>query len=101
MSVFTLHRALTIRDMGVVDMRNQHDRVPGWVYEDPGGAQPFTPGTVRMDKEDIALGMGMFYEAMGWDAATGAPTEEAYARLGLADVGRDLKARKLLPESPA
>jgi len=99
--VFTLHRALTIRDMGVVDMRTEHDRVPRWVYEDPGGAQPFTPGSVRMDRDDMALAMNMFYEAVGWDKATGAPTAETYARLGLADVGRVLKARKLLPESPA
>jgi len=82
-------------------MRTEHDRVPRWVYEDPGGAQPFTPGSVRMDRDDMALAMNMFYEAVGWDKATGAPTAETYARLGLADVGRVLKARKLLPESPA
>jgi aldehyde:ferredoxin oxidoreductase len=96
--IFTLHRALTIRDMGTADMRKEHDRVPGWVYEDPKGTQPFTPGTVRMDREDMALAMDMFYECLDWDKATGAPTREAYAKLGLADVGEALAARGLAPE---
>jgi len=96
--VFTLHRALTIRDMETVDMRAQHDHVPRWVYEDPKGAQPFTPGTIRMDRDDISRAMDMFYEVMGWDKSTGAPTREAYARLGLVDVGAALQAKNLLPE---
>jgi len=99
--VFTLHRALTIRDMATADMRGAHDHVPDWVYEDPNGAQPFSQGTIRMDRSDMALAMDMFYELMGWDKTTGAPTAQAYARLGLADVGRELKARRLLPGGSA
>jgi len=95
--VFTLHRALTIRDMGARDMRALHDRVPRWVYEDPKGAQPFTPGAIRMDRADMALAMDQFYALMGWDKDTGAPTREAYARLGLDDVGRELAAKGLVP----
>jgi len=96
--IFVLHRALTIRDMGTRDMRASHDRVPQWAYEDPKGAAPFTQGTIRMDQADIARAMDLFYEVMGWDRATGAPTAEAYARLGLADVGRDLETQKPTPE---
>ncbi len=99
--IFTLHRAVTMRDMGELEMRAHHDTVPPWVFEDPNGAAPFTKGTIRMDRADIRRAMDLFYEVMGWDTATGAPTAETYARLGLADVGRDLKARKLLPERPA
>jgi aldehyde:ferredoxin oxidoreductase len=71
------------------------------VFEDPSGAAPFTKGTIRMDRADISRGMDQFYEVMGWDKATGAPTAETYARLGLGDVGRDLKERKLLPGGAA
>ncbi len=99
--IFTLHRALTIRDMGLLDMRTQHDQVPRWVFEDPSGAPPFSKGTIRMDQADIAKAMDLFYEIMGWDKATGAPTQEAYSRLGLTDVGKSLKAQKLVPGNPA
>jgi len=95
--IFVLHRALTIRDMGDKDMRAKHDFMPSWIYQDPNGAQPFTKGTIRMDPQDMAKAMEMFYEVMGWDKATGAPTAEAYSRLGLQSVAEGLAAKKLLP----
>ena len=95
--VFVLHRALTIRDMGTPDMRASHDHTPEWAFADAKGAAPFTQGTIRMDRADIARAMDGFYQVMGWDTATGAPTMEAYARLGLGDVGRSLQALKLTP----
>lgn len=95
--IFVLHRALTIRDMGTVEMSARHDTTPDWIYEDPGGAEPFTKGTVRMERSDIATAMRQFYEVMGWDPATGAPTAGAYARLGLRSVAEGLAARGLLP----
>ena len=96
--IFTLHRALTIRDMGEVDMRAKHDLVPPWVFEDKNGVAPFTKGTVRMDPADIARAMDFFYEVMGWDKKTGAPGKSRYVALGLADVGEKLAAAKLTPE---
>ena len=95
--ILALQRALTIRDMGTADMRAAHDTVPAWAFEDPKDLPPFTPGTVRMEREDAALALTQFYELMGWDTATGAPTRAAYARLGLGDVGRALAARGLVP----
>ena len=86
--IFVLHRALTIRDMGDMDMRTRHDLAPQWIYQDPNGAQPFTKGTIRMDPQDIAKAMDMFYEVMGWDKATGAPTAE-----GLRPVGASIRSR--------
>ena len=97
--IFTLHRALTIRDMGQVDMRAAHDTVPPWVFEDPSGKAALTKGTIRMDPADIAKAMDYFYEVMGWDKATGAPGQARYAALGLADVGKALAAAKLTPEA--
>jgi len=97
--IFTLHRALTLRGMGELDLRSRHDRVPDWVFSDPGGAEPFTKGTIRMDRADISKALDLFYGIMGWDGSTGAPTMEAYARLGLADVGKGLQALRLTPGS--
>jgi aldehyde:ferredoxin oxidoreductase len=52
-----------------------------------------------MDPADIAKAMDYYYEAMGWDKATGAPSQARYAALGLADVGEALAAAKLTPEA--
>lgn len=95
--IFVLHRALTIRGMGSMEMRTRHDLAPQWIYQDPNGAQSFTKGTIRMDPQDIARSMELFYEVMGWDKATGAPTAKVFARLGLQSVAEGLAVKKLLP----
>ncbi|GFK93128.1 putative oxidoreductase YdhV [Fundidesulfovibrio magnetotacticus] len=95
--IFTLHRALTIRDMGTLAMREKHDLTPDWLYEDKHGQQPFTQGTIRMDRADIATALDMFYGVMGWDKASGAPTRETYARLGLDGAASALERLNLLP----
>ncbi|MDI6871689.1 MAG: aldehyde ferredoxin oxidoreductase [Bacillota bacterium] len=95
--IFNLHRALTIRDMGTVDMRNRHDTAPDWVFDYPADKQPFTPGHYKMDRADIELGKDMLYEVLGWDKKTGAPTRATYERLGLKDVADKLAATGLLP----
>ncbi|MFA6009609.1 MAG: aldehyde ferredoxin oxidoreductase [Desulfobacteraceae bacterium] len=95
--IFLLHRALTIRDMGTKDMRTQHDTVPDWIFDDASGKPPFSVGTTRMDKEDIKIAMDMFYEEMGWDKKTGAPTLETYRKFNLGKVADELKQKGLLP----
>lgn len=95
--IFVLHRALTIRDMGTTEMRAQHDLIPQWAYNDPDGTPVFTKGTIRMDPQDMIKALDMFYEVMGWHKATGSPTGEAYARLGLQKVGQKLEEMKLVP----
>jgi len=95
--IFVLHRALTIRDMGTKDMRTQHDTIPEWVFHDKAGKAPFTKGTTVMDRSDIKQAIDMFYDEMGWDRTSGAPTSQAYRRLGMNEVAEDLKKRKLLP----
>ena len=95
--IFLLHRALTIRGMGTRDMRAKHDTVPDWVFQDPAGRSPFSKGTNRMDRDDITQAMDLFYEEMGWDKSTGAPTRAAYQQVGLADVARTLGEKGLLP----
>ena len=95
--IFNLHRAITIRDMGTKHMRTRHDTIPPWVFEDPQGKPSLTKGTIRMDKEDMEKDMDLYYEEMGWDKATGAPTVSTYRRLGLAGVGDELKKKGLVP----
>ena len=95
--IFNLHRAITIRDMGTKEMRSRHDTIPPWVFGDAQGRPSLTKGTIHMDKEDIAKAMDMYYEEMGWDKASGAPTASTYRKLGLADVGEALKKKGLVP----
>ncbi len=95
--IFTLHRALTIRDMGTDRMRERHDLIPEWAFEDQAGKAPFTKGTTRMDRKDVETAIDLFYDEMGWERQTGAPAAKAYRGVGLADVADDLARRKLLP----
>jgi aldehyde:ferredoxin oxidoreductase len=95
--IFLLHRALTIRGMGTKEMRKEHDTIPEWVFHDASKKEPFTKGTIRMDKKDMELAMDMFYEEMNWDKKTGAPTEATYRKLGLAKVAEELGKKGLLP----
>ena len=81
--IFTLHRLLTMRDMGTVDMRTRHDLVPDWAFDSPPDKAPFTPGHNRLDRGDIEKARDLFYDTLGWDRATGAPTRASLKRVGL------------------
>jgi aldehyde:ferredoxin oxidoreductase len=95
--IFALHRVLTMRDMGTMDMRTEHDTAPDWVFDYPEDKEPFTPGHTKMDRADIQLALDMFYEVCGWDKKTGAPTRASLERLGLGDVADKLGETGLLP----
>jgi aldehyde:ferredoxin oxidoreductase len=95
--IFVLHRALTIREMETKEMRTEHDTVPEWTFGDKTGKAPFTKGTIRMDGNDVKVAMDMFYDEMGWDKTTGAPTVAAYQKAGLGQIKDDLKKKGLLP----
>jgi aldehyde:ferredoxin oxidoreductase len=95
--IFALHRALTIRGMGTKEMRTRHDTVPDWVFQDPKDKKAFSPGTVRMDREDVEAAKDMCYAELSWDRKTGSPTRAAYQRLGLTEVADELARRSLLP----
>jgi aldehyde:ferredoxin oxidoreductase len=95
--IFLLHRALTIRDMGTKEMRTQHDTIPEWVFTDKSGKAPFTKGTTHLDRGDAQIAMDLFYDEMGWDRTTGAPTSQTYRKFGLDPVAAELGKRGLLP----
>lgn len=95
--VFTLHRALTVKQMQTMDMRNEHDLICSWVFDKDPDIPVFTEGTDKMDREDMQKSLTMFYEEMGWDPTLGCPTRQTLIRLGLEDVAQDLAKLNLLP----
>ena len=95
--IFTLHRALTVKQMGTIDMRNKHDDFRDWIFDTDPDKKAFTPGTIKMDRDDIQLGLTMLYKEMGWDEKTGAPTKETLLRLGMPEVAAELEQMGLLP----
>jgi aldehyde:ferredoxin oxidoreductase len=95
--IFLLHRALTLRDMGTRELRVQHDTMPEWVFKGASGKASFDKGTIHMDKDDMEIAMNMYYEVMGWDKKTGAPTPATYQNLGLGKVAEELRDKRLLP----
>ena len=95
--ILTLHRALTVKQMGTTDMRGKHDLMCAWVYDIDPTKKAFTPGTIKMDRDDMQLGFTMFYKELGWDEKTGAPTRATLERLGLKDVADQLGKLNLLP----
>ena len=95
--IFLLHRALTIRDMGTMQMRLEHDKSPEWVFKDKAGRPPYTKGTTHLDRDDVRVALDLFYDQMGWDRATGAPTRGTYRKFGLEGVADWLAKRGLVP----
>ncbi len=95
--IFTLHRAMTMKQMGTMDMRNKHDVMSPWVFDSDKDKAAFTAGTIKMDRADMEKAKGMLYEQMGWDKATGAPTRATLERLGMSEVAEELSKKGLLP----
>ncbi len=97
---FNIHRAYTARQMKSAELRKDHDTYPGWLFVDKkNNKEPFTKGTIRMDKADIEKSLDLFYEVQGWDVKSGMPTEQHYRSLGLGDVADTMKRERLLPGS--
>ena len=95
--IFTLHRALTVKQMGTVNMREEHDRLTGWQFDMDPDKEAFTAGTIKLDRDDFEKGLTMLYEEMGWDPQTGAPTRETLEKLQLKYVADELETLDLLP----
>ncbi len=91
-----LHRAMTVLQAGTKDMRNEHDVISEFIFELNPDLQPFTEGTVKLEREDWQLALTMFYKQFGWDETTGAPTRASLEKFGLKDVADNLEAKGLL-----
>ncbi len=96
-SSFILQRAYTMRQMKTVNMRRDHDKYPDWIFMDAKDRKPFTKGTIRMDRDDIEKSFDIFYDVMGWDVKTGAPTAECYRKAGLDFAIDTMRKEGLMP----
>ncbi len=90
-----LARAMTVKSVGSRDLRNLHDEIPEYAYNTEPDVPVFTPGTVKMQKEDWQTALTLFYEQFGWDK-DGSPTRASLEKFGLKDVADDLEASQLL-----
>jgi len=95
--IVTLFRALTARYMNEIDQRNKHDMAPDWIFDEDPTIKVYTPGTNKLDRADMEIAKGWFYEEFGWDSKTGMPARATLESLNLKFVADDLAARKLLP----
>jgi aldehyde:ferredoxin oxidoreductase len=94
----TLLRAINMRDMNAMNQRPAHDIVPEYMFADFNGVEAFTKeGKTLLDRDDWETAKDMFYEAMGWDKTTGAPTRARLEKLGMKEVADELDASGLLP----
>ncbi len=92
-----LHRAMTVMQVGSTDMRNLHDVISNYVFDMDPDVQPFTEGTVKLEREDWQTALTMFYREFGWDEKTGAPTRATLEKFGMKDVADNLEKMGLLP----
>lgn len=95
--IFLFHRALTIRGMKTMEMRIQRYKITEWVFADKTGKPPFTKGATHLDRKDAQIAIDMFYNELGWDRATGAPTGETYRKFGLNSKADMLSKENLVP----
>jgi aldehyde:ferredoxin oxidoreductase len=82
---------------GDTSLRDTHDAIPNWVFEQDPDFKAFEEGTYKMDRDDMELAKDYFYEEMGWDVKTGIPTRKTLEKFGLGDMADDLEARGILP----
>lgn len=94
--ITTLQRCNTMRGMGTDDFRGVHDTVTEWPFTMDPDKQPFTEGTIKMEKSDWQTALTMMYECFGWDTQKGCPTAEYLEENGMTDIEDDLKAHGLL-----
>lgn len=102
--IMTLQRASTARGMttddgstGNNDMRHDHDVITEWPFTADPDMEPFTEGTIKMERDDFQTALTMVYEKFGWDKELGCPTAECLDEYEMADVKKVLKKENLLP----
>lgn len=95
--IMTLHRAMTVRDMGTNNMRDEHDRITEWAFTMDPDMEPFSEGTYKLDRDDVANFFTMVYQEYGWDEQLGCPTAAGLDELDMADVKDALQSAGLLP----
>lgn len=81
------------------NLRKDHDAITGWIFDGDGTdtKAPFTEGTIKLDRADMEKAFDMYYDAMGWDKATGIPTRATLESLDLKDMADALEKYGVLP----
>lgn len=92
-----LLRATQALQMGTNNLREAHDGINDWVFDEDPDMEPFEEGTIKMDRDDMYKAHTMMYELMGWDKELGCPTRETLEKFGLGDVADELESKNLLP----
>ncbi len=90
--IMTIQRAGEVRDMGTMDMRNEHDAPTEWSFTRDPEKNAFDDGTVKSDRDDVQKAFSMIYEQLKWDSESGAPTAESYDYYGMEDVKEKMLA---------
>ncbi|MBT4497904.1 MAG: hypothetical protein HOC74_09305 [Gemmatimonadetes bacterium] len=97
--IFTLERALQVRDWG----RNREmdeTIIPYLVYPEVN-PNPFTENRESVDPEKFRQLMDEYYDLRDWDRTTGWPTRPALEKLGMEDIADGLERCEKLPEEVA
>ena len=92
-----LQRAMTALGMNSANLRVDHDGVSDWVFDQDPDVDAFTPGTTKLERNDWETALDLYYEAWGWDKATGIPTRATLEKFDLADEADALEQAGLLP----
>ena len=78
------------------NLRQDHDKVTAWAFDQDPEFKAFEEGTVKMDRDDWEKSLDMFYEAMGWNKETGIPTRQTLEKFGLDDMADKLEELSLI-----
>ncbi|MDR1712660.1 MAG: hypothetical protein LBR39_00665 [Coriobacteriales bacterium] len=84
-----LMRAITMRNHARTRQLEVDSIYPSIIYPDCHGET-----VTEVEFNDL---VDLYYEARGWDQATGWPTRETWERYGLADVAHDMQELGMLP----
>ena len=58
--IFTLHRALTAKQMNSRNLREDHDQLTGWQFDMDPDKKAFEAGTIKLDRDDFDLNVNSF-----------------------------------------
>ena len=83
-------------NLGSTNLRQDHDQPSDWVFDKDPDFKPFEEYTVKLDREDFAKALDMWYDAMGWSRETGIPTRETLEKFDLGDCADKLEELGLI-----
>jgi len=96
--MYILERCLTMRTWGSKDMRHLHDTLPPWGdVANHAGKVAYDGSNYYVTAADWEIALDYFYDELGFDRATGAPTRATLEAYGMGDVADELATLNLLP----